>query len=98
MLPEFRDNREAISSLDHHDYVRLLSTSIVFQDLHDTSAKNAVVACIARATRQLANGIASVEEYEGANYPICFETLEETAVKVQDVSLIWETHAYTLQS
>ncbi|GAB5512981.1 hypothetical protein [Rhodopirellula baltica] len=97
LSPAYRDNTFALSRHSNADYDELLSKSIVFLDLYDASANNAVVECIARATPLLINRIAPVEEYLGVDYPFYFESLDEAARKAQDLDLVAVTHEYLMQ-
>ena len=64
--------------------------------MYDSSANNAIIECIARATPILVNPIAAVVEYLGEEYPFYFNSLEEAAVKAKDENLVKETHQYLL--
>ena len=50
---------------------------IVFVDLYDASANNALVECVIRNTPILINKIPGVIDYLGEDYPLYFNTLEE---------------------
>jgi hypothetical protein len=78
------------------DYDNLLTNSIVFVDMYDTSANNAVVECIVRATPILINRLPALVEYLGSDYPFYFDTLEEASKKLENNDLIQETHKYLL--
>lgn len=75
-------------------YDELLSENIVFLDLFDASANNAVIECIARNTPILINPIEPVVEYLGKDYPFYFNSLEEAAIKAENMDLVRETHRY----
>lgn len=92
--PSYRDNTEVLSFVPNHEYDRLLSENLVFVDLYDSSANNAIVECIARATPILVNPLPAVIEYLGPDYPFYFESLPEAAEKALDLDLIEETHEY----
>jgi hypothetical protein len=83
-----------LSWIPNHAYDRLLSENIVFIDLHDTSAYNAVVECIVRNTPILINPLEAVKEYLGEDYPFYFSSLEEAEKKADDLQLVEETHNY----
>ncbi len=85
---------EITGYLPDGDYDRLLSENIVFLDLIDASANNAVVECIARNTPLLVNPLPAVVEYLGTEYPFYFESLEEASAKAADIDLVLKTHAY----
>jgi hypothetical protein len=75
-------------------YDELLSENIVFLDLFDASANNAIIECIARNTPILINPIEPVVEYLGKDYPFYFNSLEEAAIKAENMDLVRETHHY----
>ena len=81
----------------NEDYDDLLSMNIVFLDLIDSSANNAIIECIVRNTPVVVNKLAPVVEYLGKDYPLYFETLEEADNKLSDLSLIKEAHEYLVE-
>lgn len=87
-------NTTVIQHIPDDQYDDLLSKNIGFVDLYDSSANNAIIECIARATPLLVNPLPAVKEYLGEDYPMYFNTLEEAAAKALDTSLILETHEY----
>lgn len=92
--PAYSANTSVIQHLPNDQYDDLLATNIAFVDLYDSSANNAIIECIARATPLLVNPLAAVREYLGEGYPMYFETLEAAAEKALDTSLILKTHHY----
>jgi hypothetical protein len=78
-------------------YDLLLSRNLVFVDLYDSSANNAIIECIVRNTPILVNPLDSVKEYLGDSYPFYFSTLEEAQNKAEDFQLIEEAHNYLRQ-
>ena len=90
-------NTRALGYLENRKYDELLAQNIIFIDMHDSSANNAVIECIARATPLLVNPLPAVREYLGKDYPMYFETLEEAATKAMDTALIYDTHLYLLE-
>jgi hypothetical protein len=91
---KYIDNTETSSSLSNEDYDILLSENIVFLDLYDSSANNAVIECIARATPLLVNPLPAVMEYLGEGYPLYYDSLEECARKAENLDLVGEAHEY----
>ncbi len=87
-----------VRHLPNEEYDELLSKNIVFLDLYDASANNAVIECIARGTPILINPLPAVVEYLGADYPFYFTNLVEAARKVKDTALIKATHEYLVKS
>lgn len=98
MIDEFLENTVDLVALSNQEYDLLLSENIVFVELYDSSANNAVIECIARGTPLLVNPLPSVVEYLGTDYPMYFSTLEEAAEKAMNLSLIWDTHQYLKNS
>jgi len=88
---------ETLNMLPDEDYDVLLSENIVFLDMYDSSANNAIIESIARATPVLTNPLPSITEYLGRDYPFYFNTLEEAAKKASDFKLIEQTHQYLLE-
>jgi len=82
--------------LENDEYDKLLTENVVFLDLYDTSANNAVIECIARGTPLLINKHPATTEYLGENYPFYFENLKEAYKKLNDDDLIEETHNYLM--
>jgi tetratricopeptide (TPR) repeat protein len=92
--PIYKSNTIIINHISNDEYDDLLSMNIGFVDLYDSSANNAIVECIARATPLLINPLPAVQEYLGEEYPMYFQTLEEAANKALDLDLIMKTHQY----
>jgi hypothetical protein len=78
--------------LDNDEYDELLAKNIVFINLYDASANNAIIECIARNTPILINPIEPVIEYLGENYPYYYTTYEEAARKLRDEKCIMDTY------
>ena len=95
---KYYDYTTSVERVSNYEYDKLLSENIVFLDLYDSSANNAVIECIARATPILVNPIPAVVEYLGEDYPMYFNTLDQAAHKVNDFHLIKSTHEYLLDS
>lgn len=92
--PEWTENTYPLGHVSNDEYDRLLSENIVFVAVHASSANNAVIECIARATPILINPLPAVVEYLGPDYPMYFHTLAEAAEKAMDLALIQDTHEY----
>ena len=71
-----------------------MTESVVFLDLYDAVANNAVVECISRQTPILVNPLDSVVEYLGQDYPFYYYSLDEAAEKLENDDLIEETSLY----
>jgi len=76
------------------DYDQLLSQNVVFLDLIDSSANNAIIECIVRNTPVLVNRLDPVVEYLGEDYPLYFNSLEEAGAKADNNDLIYSAHKY----
>ena len=91
---------ETLDSVDHipfqsnQDYDQLLSNNIVYLDLYDSSANNAIIECIVRNTPVLVNPIEPVIEYLGKDYPLYFTTHDQASEKLQNFDLIKQAHEY----
>ena len=91
---EYIENTITKSSLSNEDYDDLLSRNIIFLDLYDSSANNAVIECIARTTPLLVNPLPAVVEYLGKDYPFYYKSLNEAVEKAENPYLVKETHEY----
>lgn len=85
---------EIIHRLSDEEYDLLLSQNIVYMELYDNTANNAIIECIVRNTPVLVNPLPAVVEYLGVDYPFYFESRRQAANKAEDISLIEETHNY----
>ena len=91
---KYLENTLECDRLSNAAYDTLLSQNIAFTFFHDTSANNAVIECIARATPLLINPLPAVVEYLGKDYPLYASTLSEAADKVMDLPRIQAAHEY----
>jgi tetratricopeptide (TPR) repeat protein len=87
-------NTREILHVPDRAYDELLSENIVFIELYDANANNAVLECIARTTPILINPLPAVKEYLGEGYPLYYDSLDEAAKKALDFSLLFEAHQY----
>ena len=94
--PAGRYNTLDVQHLDNAAYDALLAENIVFMQLYDASANNAVVECIARGTPLLINRLPAVVEYLGDGYPLYYGDLADAAAKALDVSRLRAAHQYLL--
>ena len=81
----------------NEDYDDLLSMNVVFLDLIDSSANNAIIECIVRNTPVIVNRLAPVVEYLGEGYPLYYESLQEASQKLADLSCIKAAHEYLVE-
>lgn len=86
-----------ISHLGNDAYDMMLSKSIVFIDLFDSSVNNTIIECIVRNTPIVVNKIAPVVEYLGEDYPLYYNSIEEVEKKICDEKLLYLTHQYLLE-
>lgn len=75
-------------------YDKLLSSGIIFLNLYDSSANNAVIEAIARNTPILINRVPAVVEYLGEDYPLYYNNLEEAAHILSNRQNIFDAHEY----
>lgn len=98
--PEYHQTRykwagvSMIKFLPTNQFDELLTRSIVFLDMYDSSANNAIIECIARNTPVVVNKLPAVVEYLGEDYPLYFNTQIEAESKIKDIELIVEAHEY----
>jgi hypothetical protein len=92
--PKLLQSVNVLNFLSNQKYDQLLAENIIFLDLYDASANNAIIECIARNTPILVNPIEPVIEYLGPEYPFYFNSLEEAGKKAGDMDLIKLTHEY----
>jgi len=82
-----------LQRLPNAEYDALLAQSVVFLELFDSSANNAVVEAIARCTPIVVNRHPAVVEYLGADYPLFYDNIEDVADLVTDDSVV-AAHEY----
>jgi len=75
------------------EYDSLLSQNIVFIDLIDAGANNAILECILRNTPIIVNKIPPVVEYLGEDYPLYFSSLKDVT-NLLHIDKIIEAHNY----
>ena len=80
--------------LDAKEFDKTFINTIQFIDLEDASANTGVTECIQRNTPLLICKHPAVIEYLGKDYPFYFSSLEEADMKINNVSIIKDTHAY----
>lgn len=94
-----KEQNESVNLIDHlsnEDYDKLLTENIIFLDLYDSSANNAIIEAIARATPILINRHPAIIEYLGNDYPLYFNDYKEAERKLNNLDLIKETNNYLL--
>ncbi|MDO6709111.1 hypothetical protein Q4567_00115 [Aliiglaciecola sp. 2_MG-2023] len=92
------DSVENIGFMSNDEYDNLLSKSIVFIDFYDTSANNAIIECIARATPVLCPPNRAIVDYLGTEYPLYFNSYEEAQNILMSRDKLMAAHHYLLES
>ena len=85
---------ETTEQLTNDMYDEMLSKNIVYLNLYDSSANNAIIECIVRGTPLLVNKLPSIVEYLGEDYPFYFTDEKDAENKLNDLNLIRKTHEY----
>lgn len=85
-------NVENIDFLSDEAYDELLSSSILFLGMHETSANNAVCESIMNSTPFISLRHPAVEEYVGEEYPLFIDSYEE--LKNLDDEKVVAAHQY----
>lgn len=80
---------------DFSEYDKLLTNNIVFMDLYDATANNAIVECIVRNTPMIVNKIPGIVDYLGEDYPLYFNNLNEIPALLTEKNIL-KTHLYLL--
>lgn len=83
-----------MKNVSNEEFDNLLSESVAFVDLYDSSANNAIVECIARNTPILVNRIPATEEYLGKDYPLFFKDVDHASEMLYDLDSIYRAHLY----
>lgn len=79
---------KSVKVLEHlptGQYDELYASSVVFLDLYDSSANNAIVEAIRRNTPILVNKHPAVVEYLGEEYPLYFDKVENARINTEQV-------------
>jgi hypothetical protein len=85
-----------LDKISNEQFDRLISSCVVFLNLYDSSANNAVIECIARNTPILINKIAPVVEYLGKSYPMYYNSIDEAEEMIMDTDLILSANQYLI--
>jgi hypothetical protein len=88
------DSVSVSATVDDQSYDKLLAGSVVLTEVYDTSANNAVLESIARATPHLINRHAATVEYLGQNYPGFYTRKEQIVGMLKDLDRILACHDY----
>lgn len=90
----YNSNVTILDRLNNDEYDELLSSSIVFLDLYDTSCNNVIIECIVRNTPIILNYHPATVEYLGEDYPLYFNNLDEVEDMLKDYDLVIKAHEY----
>jgi hypothetical protein len=66
-----------INYMSNQEFDVFLSKNIMFMEVTDASANNAVLDCLVRNTPLITNRHPAIEEYLGSEYPLFFDDLEQ---------------------
>jgi hypothetical protein len=80
---------------DFGKYDKLLTNNLVFMDLYDAAANNAIVECIVRNTPIIVNKLPGVVDYLGETYPLYFNNLNEIPDLLTENNIL-NAHLYLL--
>lgn len=86
---------EQVPFMPDSEYDSLISSSILYLDMYDTSANNAILECIATGTPFLSRRLPAVEEYVGTDYPLLVDNPNEINLsKSKLVDLAYQAHCH----
>lgn len=88
---------DLLDAVSNEEYDAILASSVVVMWLYGTSANNAVLECLARATPLLINPLPAVVEYLGRDYPGYISDHMHVSVVLNDHSRIKSCHQYLLE-
>lgn len=92
---ETNDSVVFISRLENEDYDKHLSENLVFLNLFDSGANNAIIECMARQTPVIVNRLPSTQEYLGDAYPLLYDSVEEVPSLLTEENIM-KAHQYLL--
>ena len=75
---------QMVGFLSNIEFDNLLSEAVVFVDLYDTSANNAIIECVVRGTPILCPPLSAIVDYLGTDYPLYFRSIEEAEFLLSD--------------
>jgi hypothetical protein len=84
---------QVVHRLENSQYDELLCRSVVFLELFDTSANNAVIESIVRNVPIIVNRHPATEEYLGADYPLFYDGIDQVH-DLLDFDTIVNAHEY----
>ncbi|MBI2759992.1 MAG: hypothetical protein HYX51_01020 [Chloroflexi bacterium] len=92
--PGMYASASVVDYLSNDAYDRMLSENIVFLNLYDTSANNAIVECLARHTPVLVNALPAVVEYLGPDYPLYYRGIVHASEMARNTDLLIKAHEH----
>jgi hypothetical protein len=85
---------ELIPELPYSEYLKVYEDSIIYLELYDVVACNAIVDCIATNCPIILNRLPGAEEYLGKDYPLFYESTNEVYAMLENMDLIKDAHEY----
>ena len=84
-----------MNHIPNDEYDKLLTENIVYLNLYDSSANNAIIECIARCTPIVVNKHPAIIEYLGEDYPLYIDNYQDDVIKLlSDMDIIEYAHLY----
>ena len=80
--------------LSYDEYDLMFVDTVIFLDVEDASANNAVLESIQRNTPILTRRHPAIVEYLGTDYPLYFETLEQASSLLSNIDNITQAYMY----
>ncbi len=87
---------DVVSWLPNDEYDRLFTENIMFLEVFDASANNAIIEAITRQTPVVVNRHPAVQEYLGRDYPLFFDSIDELP-DLLDEGRIRGAHEYLVE-
>jgi len=91
---QFRWAGVDFKTVSNQEFDDLMTNSIVFLDLYDSSANNAIVEAMARNTPILVNKLDATVEYLGEDYPLYFDDIDHASYLLRDIDNIFLANEY----
>ncbi|HCE1501081.1 TPA: hypothetical protein NJ353_003290 [Vibrio parahaemolyticus] len=74
-----------INFLEDEEYDNIFTRSLIFLDLHETSANNAVCECLSFSVPFVATRHPAIEEYVGSEYPLFLDKIDVNTISNSQV-------------
>jgi len=86
-LSQYRKNDVGIlSRMNKTQYNDALASMVIFINLSNAAANNAVLECIARGTPILVNNVGGMEDYLGEKYPLYYSTKKQAKQIIKKIA------------